>query len=43
MLATASKEGVPHCTIVEPSRFYEDKIIIPNKKKATNVALSFWG
>ena len=29
MLATASKEGVPHCTIVEPSRFYEDKIIIP--------------
>lgn len=29
MLATANKDGVPHCTIVEPSRFYEDKIIIP--------------
>lgn len=29
MLATANKEGVPHCTIVEPSRYYEDKIIIP--------------
>ena len=29
MLATASKDGKPHCTIVEPSRFYEDKIIIP--------------
>ena len=29
MLATASKEGKPHCTIVEPSRYYEDKIIIP--------------
>ena len=29
MLATASKQGVPHCTIVEPSRFLEDKIIIP--------------
>lgn len=29
MLATASKEGKPHCTIVEPSRFFEDRIIIP--------------
>lgn len=29
MLATANKEGIPHCTIVEPSRYYEDKIIIP--------------
>ena len=29
MLATASKEGTPHCTIVEPSRYYEDRIIIP--------------
>ncbi len=29
MLATASKDGKPHCTIVEPSRFYEDRIIIP--------------
>ena len=29
MLATASKEGKPHCTIVEPSRFYDDKIVIP--------------
>ena len=29
MLATASKEGKPHCTIVEPSRYYEDRIIIP--------------
>jgi len=29
MLATASKDGKPHCTIVEPSRYYEDKIIIP--------------
>lgn len=29
MLATSSKEGIPHCTIVEPSRYYNDKIIIP--------------
>lgn len=29
MLATANKDGKPHCTIVEPSRYYEDKIIIP--------------
>lgn len=29
MLATASKNGNPHCTIVEPSRYYEDRIIIP--------------
>lgn len=29
MLATASNDGRPHCTIVEPSRYYEDKIIIP--------------
>lgn len=29
MLATASKSGQPHCTIVEPSRYYEDKIVIP--------------
>ena len=29
MLATASLDGKPHCTIVEPSRYYEDKIIIP--------------
>ena len=29
MLATASKDGKPHCTIVEPSKYYEDKIIIP--------------
>jgi hypothetical protein len=29
MLATASKDGKPHCTIVEPSRYYEDRIIIP--------------
>ena len=29
MLATSSKTGVPHCTIVEPSKYYEDKIIIP--------------
>ena len=29
MLATASKEGKPHCTIVEPSRYYNDRIIIP--------------
>ena len=29
MLATASREGKPHCTIVEPSRYYEDRIIIP--------------
>ena len=29
MLATASKDGIPHCTIVEPSRYYEDRIIIP--------------
>lgn len=29
MLATASKDGVPHCTIVEPTRYFEDKIIIP--------------
>ena len=29
MLATASKDGKPHCTIVEPSRNYEDRIIIP--------------
>ena len=29
ILATASKEGIPHCTIVEPTKYYEDKIIIP--------------
>ena len=29
MLATSSKDGKPHCTIVEPSRYYEDRIIIP--------------
>ena len=29
MLATASKEGKPHCTIVEPSKYFEDRIIIP--------------
>lgn len=29
MLATASNEGIPHCTIVEPSKYYNDKIIIP--------------
>ena len=29
MIASASKEGIPHCTIVEPSRYLEDKIIIP--------------
>ena len=29
MLASASKDGTPHCTIVTPSRYYEDKIIIP--------------
>ena len=29
MIATAGKDGKPHCTIVEPSRYYEDKIIIP--------------
>ena len=29
MLATASKDGKPHCTIVEPSRYYEDRIVIP--------------
>lgn len=29
MLATCSKDGIPHCTIVEPSRYFEDRIIIP--------------
>lgn len=29
ILATVSKDGIPHCTIVEPSRYYEDRIIIP--------------
>ena len=29
MLATASKQGIPHCTIVEPSKYFNDKIIIP--------------
>lgn len=29
MIASASKEGIPHCTIVEPSRYLEDRIIIP--------------
>ena len=29
MIATASKSGVPHCTIVEPSRIENDRIIIP--------------
>ena len=29
MIASASKEGIPHCTIVEPSRYLENKIIIP--------------
>lgn len=29
MLATSSKDGKPHCTIVNPSEIFEDKIIIP--------------
>lgn len=29
ILATASKEGKPHCTMVKPSRYYENQIIIP--------------
>ena len=29
MLATASKSGKPHCTIVEPSKYLTDKIIVP--------------
>ena len=29
MLATASKDGKPHCTIVEPSKYYNDRIVIP--------------
>ena len=29
MIASASKEGIPHCTIVDSSRYLEDKIIIP--------------
>lgn len=29
MLATASAKGVPHCTMVEPSRFENGRIIIP--------------
>lgn len=29
MLATASAKGVPHCTMVEPSRFERGRIILP--------------
>ena len=29
MIATSSKEGIPHCTIVEPSRIENNQIIIP--------------
>lgn len=29
MLVTSSKAGKPHCTIVEPSKFFDDEIVIP--------------
>ena len=29
MIATTSKNGIPHCTIVEPSRIDNNEIIIP--------------
>ena len=29
MIATCGEDKIPHCTIVEPSEYYNDKIIIP--------------
>ncbi len=51
MIATSSKKGVPHCTIVEPSRIENNQIIIPivqmvvsqqNIKENPNVYLHFY-
>ncbi len=38
MIATASKDAVPHCTIVEPSRIENDRIIIPVVQMVTSRA-----
>ena len=51
MLATSSNEGVPHCTIVEPSRIEKNQIIIPvvqmmiskqNIKENSNIFIHFY-
>ena len=36
MIATSSKDGFPHCTIVEPSRIENNRIIIPIVQMVTS-------
>ncbi len=37
MFVTASMEGQPHCTIVEPSRYFQNEIIIPIVQMVTSI------
>jgi len=37
MFVTSSVEGQPHCTIVEPSRFFDDEIVIPIVQMVTSI------
>ena len=37
MFVTASKDGKPHCTIVEPSKFFDNEIVIPIVQMVTSV------
>lgn len=37
MLITAGNNGQPHCTIVEPSRFFESEIVIPIVQMVTSI------
>lgn len=37
MLVTSSSEGQPHCTIVEPSRYFQDEIVIPIVQMVTSI------
>lgn len=37
MFVTSSAEGQPHCTIVEPSRFFNNEIVIPIVQMVTSI------
>ena len=51
MIATSGKDKIPHCTIVEPSEYSKEEIIIPivqmvtsvkNMKENSNIFLHFY-
>lgn len=37
MLVTSSASGIPHCTIVEPSKYLNNEIVIPIVQMVTSI------